>query len=156
MTLTMLQTPMIRYWTPRRVTPVAPTMTWVAQCRLGKHRRADVHRRMSPPRHGRVSREQHHWVMGNLSCGSECAVCAELCGDGPGLVDQQCAWCQQTVHTECAGKLGQVCVRAHARTHTAMCTDLHIRPCTPLHIAASVCASADAERWPSASPCCHH
>ncbi|CAG0903274.1 unnamed protein product, partial [Cyprideis torosa] len=41
---------------------------------------------------------KHHWTKGNLPLDSVCDVCDEDCGNGPGLVDFICAWCQRTVH----------------------------------------------------------
>ena len=37
----------------------------------------------------------HHWIAGNLPLNSECEVCEEPCGDGPGIVDLRCCWCQR-------------------------------------------------------------
>ena len=37
----------------------------------------------------------HHWIAGNLPLNSECEVCEEACGDGPGIVDLRCCWCQR-------------------------------------------------------------
>lgn len=47
----------------------------------------------SPPR--------HRWIQGNLSLGSLCCVCEEPAGDGPGLRDLRCVWCQRKLHTDC-------------------------------------------------------
>lgn len=49
---------------------------------------------------------QHHWVQGNLPLCSSCSVCGEECGALPELSDLQCCWCRQTVHENCAGRLG--------------------------------------------------
>ena len=38
---------------------------------------------------------RHHWIAGNLPLNSECEVCEESCGDGPGIVDLRCCWCQR-------------------------------------------------------------
>lgn len=51
----------------------------------------------------------HHWVKGNTSPNSRCAVCDELCGLEAALADFRCCWCQRTVHTGCTGKLAEVC-----------------------------------------------
>ena len=40
---------------------------------------------------------RHHWIPGNLPLHSECEVCEEVCGDGPGIVDLRCCWCQRYV-----------------------------------------------------------
>ena len=40
---------------------------------------------------------------------SECEVCEEVCGDGPGIVDLKCCWCQRTVHNQCQSQMGEVC-----------------------------------------------
>lgn len=40
----------------------------------------------------------HHWIAGNLPLNSECEVCEETCGDGPGIVDIRCCWCQRYFH----------------------------------------------------------
>jgi len=37
----------------------------------------------------------HHWIAGDLPLNSECEVCEEACGDGPGIVDLRCCWCQR-------------------------------------------------------------
>ena len=42
---------------------------------------------------------RHHWIPGNLPLHSECEVCEEVCGDGPGIVDLRCCWCQRYVET---------------------------------------------------------
>jgi len=44
---------------------------------------------------------RHRWVLGNLPLDSICYVCEDPAGDGPGLKDYQCIWCQRKVHTEC-------------------------------------------------------
>ncbi len=41
------------------------------------------------------------WAPGNLPFDSLCVVCEEPAGDGPGIKDFRCIWCQRTVHTEC-------------------------------------------------------
>ncbi|KAH8009579.1 hypothetical protein HPB51_018272 [Rhipicephalus microplus] len=51
----------------------------------------------------------HHWVKGNTSPNSRCAVCGQLCGLEAALSDFRCCWCQRTVHTGCTGKLAEVC-----------------------------------------------
>ncbi|XP_077515147.1 diacylglycerol kinase epsilon isoform X2 [Amblyomma americanum] len=51
----------------------------------------------------------HHWVKGNTSPNSHCAVCTDLCGLEAALADFRCCWCQRTVHTSCMGKLDEVC-----------------------------------------------
>ena len=45
------------------------------------------------PENGKKFR--HHWIPGNLPLHSECEVCEEVCGDGPGIVDVRCCWCQR-------------------------------------------------------------
>ena len=40
---------------------------------------------------------RHHRIPGNLQLHSECEVCEEVCGDGPGIVDLRCCWCQRYV-----------------------------------------------------------
>merc|ERR1711976_318190 len=52
---------------------------------------------------------RHHWIPGNLPLHSECEVCEEVCGDGPGIVDLKCCWCQRTVHNQCQSQMGEVC-----------------------------------------------
>lgn len=52
---------------------------------------------------------KHHWIPGNLPLHSECEVCEEVCGDGPGIVDVRCCWCQRTVHNQCQATLGDIC-----------------------------------------------
>jgi len=52
---------------------------------------------------------RHHWIPGNLPLHSECEVCEEVCGDGPGIVDLRCCWCQRTVHNQCQSQMGEVC-----------------------------------------------
>jgi hypothetical protein len=65
---------------------------------------------------------KHKWLPGNLplevsmSCTavmtkltllqSLCSVCEEPAGDGPGLRDLRCVWCQRKVHTACQHLLG--------------------------------------------------
>jgi len=44
---------------------------------------------------------KHRWVLGNLPLDSICYVCEDPAGDGPGLKDFQCIWCQRKVHTIC-------------------------------------------------------
>eukprot|EP00088_Acartia_fossae_P033864 TRINITY_DN34740_c0_g1_i2.p1 TRINITY_DN34740_c0_g1~~TRINITY_DN34740_c0_g1_i2.p1 ORF type:complete len:537 (+),score=42.44 TRINITY_DN34740_c0_g1_i2:89-1699(+) len=44
---------------------------------------------------------KHRWVLGNLPLDSICCVCEDPAGDGPGLKDYQCIWCQRKVHTDC-------------------------------------------------------
>ena len=56
----------------------------------------------------------HHWVKGNLSLESMCALCGEACGDEPRLADWQCAWCFRTVHEACLGPL-------ESGAHDALC-----------------------------------
>jgi hypothetical protein len=41
------------------------------------------------------------WVPGNLPFDSLCTVCEEPAGDGPGIKDLRCVWCQRTLHTDC-------------------------------------------------------
>ena len=38
-----------------------------------------------------------------------CIVCDEVVGDGPGLRDLRCIWCQATVHTECLEQAPERC-----------------------------------------------
>ena len=52
---------------------------------------------------------RHRWVGGNLPLDSQCAVCEEVAGTGPGLRDLRCVWCQRTVHTECEPSLPATC-----------------------------------------------
>merc|ERR1719334_1763565 len=40
----------------------------------------------------------HHWVRGNLSLASVCAVCQGAAGDQPVLADYKCCWCWRVVH----------------------------------------------------------
>lgn len=56
-----------------------------------------------------VTKFRHHWIGGNLPLHSECEVCEECCGDGPGIIDLRCCWCQRTVHNHCQPQLGEVC-----------------------------------------------
>lgn len=42
---------------------------------------------------------------GNLPLDSICEVCEDPAGDGPGLKDFQCIWCQRKVHVECKPKI---------------------------------------------------
>lgn len=51
----------------------------------------------------------HYWIPGNLPSGSVCDVCKEECGDGVGLVDLRCAFCQCTVHTSCKQLISGYC-----------------------------------------------
>ena len=57
------------------------------------------------------SKEQprHRWAAGNLPLDSVCVECEESAGDGPGLRDLRCIWCQMTVHTECVKDVGERC-----------------------------------------------
>ncbi len=43
----------------------------------------------------KIQKFRHHWIHGNVPLHSECEVCEELCGDGPGIVDVRCCWCQR-------------------------------------------------------------
>ena len=52
---------------------------------------------------------KHRWVSGNLPLDSVCVECEESAGDGPGLRDLRCVWCQRTVHTECAKDVPERC-----------------------------------------------
>uniref|UniRef100_A0A914V8P2 Phorbol-ester/DAG-type domain-containing protein n=1 Tax=Plectus sambesii TaxID=2011161 RepID=A0A914V8P2_9BILA len=52
---------------------------------------------------------KHHWVHGNLPHHSVCSVCDELCGDGPGLRDFKCVWCQKCAHERCMKSVPAVC-----------------------------------------------
>ena len=36
-------------------------------------------------------------------------VCEEVCGDGTGIVDMKCCWCQRTVHNKCQQQLSDLC-----------------------------------------------
>jgi len=56
-----------------------------------------------------VGGRKHRWMTGNLALDSICEVCDEVAGDGPGLKDHQCIWCQRKVHTECKPKLSDQC-----------------------------------------------
>jgi len=51
----------------------------------------------------------HHWIAGNLPLNSECEVCEEACGDGPGIVDLRCCWCQRAVHNSCQKQFSDIC-----------------------------------------------
>ncbi|KAM3725610.1 Diacylglycerol kinase epsilon [Dirofilaria immitis] len=51
----------------------------------------------------------HHWVRGNLPSCSICGVCNEECGDGVGLIDSRCSFCQFTVHTRCKHQVNRCC-----------------------------------------------
>eukprot|EP01134_Creolimax_fragrantissima_P001595 CFRG1595T1 len=44
---------------------------------------------------------RHHWLHGNLPLLSVCYVCMKSCGNGAGLVDYRCVWCNRCVHTKC-------------------------------------------------------
>lgn len=44
---------------------------------------------------GQGRKFRHHWINGNLPLNSTCEVCDECCGDGPGIVDMRCCWCQR-------------------------------------------------------------
>jgi len=52
---------------------------------------------------------KHKWLVGNLPLESLCCVCEEPAGDGPGLRDLRCVWCQRKVHTECQHLLEDTC-----------------------------------------------
>jgi len=52
---------------------------------------------------------KHRWVAGNLPLDSVCVECDESAGDGPGLRDLRCVWCQLTVHSECAKDVPEHC-----------------------------------------------
>jgi len=54
-------------------------------------------------------RFRHHWINGNLPLNSECEVCEDVCGDGTGIVDMKCCWCQRTVHNKCQQQLSDLC-----------------------------------------------
>ena len=56
-----------------------------------------------------VQLPRHRWVKGNLPLDSVCAQCDEPAGDGPGLRDLRCVWCQLTVHTDCVGDVAEWC-----------------------------------------------
>eukprot|EP00736_Rhodelphis_marinus_P002062 Rmarinus@m.28110 len=52
----------------------------------------------------------HHWVQGNLELSTVCIECELACGSLLSLEDYHCAWCQETVHTDCMKKMtSQVC-----------------------------------------------
>ena len=51
-----------------------------------------------------VTQTPHHWVKGNLPLESVCMVCQETCGDSPGIVDVQCAWCGRCKHDKCVSQ----------------------------------------------------
>ena len=55
------------------------------------------------------SPSKHKWLVGNLPLESLCCVCDEPAGDGPGLRDLRCVWCQRKVHTECQPLLEDTC-----------------------------------------------
>ncbi|KNC82287.1 hypothetical protein SARC_05421 [Sphaeroforma arctica JP610] len=44
---------------------------------------------------------KHQWRNGNLPLLSVCFVCLKSCGNGAGLVDYRCIWCNRCVHTRC-------------------------------------------------------
>jgi len=48
-----------------------------------------------------LTERKHRWMEGNLALDSICSICDEPAGDGPGLKDYQCIWCQTTVHSDC-------------------------------------------------------
>jgi len=52
---------------------------------------------------------KHRWMEGNLSLDSICDVCEDPAGDGPGLKDFQCIWCQRKVHTDCKPLTQEMC-----------------------------------------------
>merc|ERR1719412_234769 len=52
---------------------------------------------------------KHRWVSGNLPLDSVCVECEESAGDGPGLRDLRCVWCQRTVHSECVKDVPERC-----------------------------------------------
>jgi len=52
---------------------------------------------------------RHRWLAGNLPLDSVCSVCDDPAGDGPGLRDLRCIWCQRCVHTQCQDLLGEKC-----------------------------------------------
>ena len=54
----------------------------------------------------------HHWIAGNLPLNSECEVCEEACGDGPGIVDLRCCWSVSYTHLRAHDpSLQRVCPR---------------------------------------------
>jgi len=52
---------------------------------------------------------RHKLLVGNLPLESVCCVCDEAAGDGPGLRDLRCVWCQRKVHQECSHLLQEFC-----------------------------------------------
>jgi len=52
---------------------------------------------------------KHRWLAGNLPLDSTCSVCDDPAGDGPGLRDVRCVWCQVAVHSQCQELLGDRC-----------------------------------------------
>jgi len=52
---------------------------------------------------------KHRLMEGNLPLDSICSVCEEPAGDGPGLKDFQCIWCQAAVHSDCKPKASEFC-----------------------------------------------
>ena len=58
---------------------------------------------------------KHRWVAGNLPLDSVCVECDESAGDGSGLRDLRCVWCQLTVHTECARDVPELCTYGRHR-----------------------------------------
>ncbi|VDK62649.1 unnamed protein product [Onchocerca ochengi] len=48
-------------------------------------------------------------VHGNLPSFSVCGVCNEECGDGVGLIDLRCSFCQFTVHSHCRQLVDRRC-----------------------------------------------
>ena len=52
---------------------------------------------------------KHRWLAGNLPLDSVCCVCEEPAGDGPGLRDARCIWCQRTAHTQCQQDVEEHC-----------------------------------------------
>ncbi|XP_039077104.1 diacylglycerol kinase kappa [Hyaena hyaena] len=58
----------------------------------------------------------HQWVEGNISVGSQCAVCHENCGSYQRLQDFRCLWCKSTVHDDCRRRFSKECWFGSHRT----------------------------------------
>jgi len=56
-----------------------------------------------------LTERKHRWMEGNLALDSICSICDEPAGDGPGLKDYQCIWCQTTVHSDCKADVQECC-----------------------------------------------
>lgn len=54
-------------------------------------------------------KNNHRWIQGNLPLDAVCNVCEETAGDGPGLRDLRCVWCQRKVHKGCQEQIDELC-----------------------------------------------